>query len=279
MGTSAWVGVALAAAAIPAPNDRLEAATRPLLGAPYATSPLGEGRGPDPDPRFRLDAFDCATFVETGLALAAAGGDRERAPSILDRIRYRGPPSFVTRRHLVTGAWLPELTQDGWLEVVRPPNARRIRFSLTPARWRRRRIARKLDLPEAAIPFGEYTLWVLPLASVRPSDLPTPAVLSLVRVNWPLSPELVTHQGLLLRIGAKVVLRHASTSARRVLDEPLDRAIARWAREERKWPIAGITVHRVRFPLSASDESARSRSRRKGPPATGASGTDGEAPF
>ena len=47
------------------------------VGAPYLASPLGEGAGRDPDPRFRLDAFDCCPTIRlaiqgtTGLWTAA----------------------------------------------------------------------------------------------------------------------------------------------------------------------------------------------------------------
>jgi len=60
------------ALASPAGGPRASAATAPLLGVRYLLSPLGEGVGLDPDPRFRLDAFDCVTFVETALEIGRA---------------------------------------------------------------------------------------------------------------------------------------------------------------------------------------------------------------
>lgn len=227
-------------------DARFERVTRPLLGAPYAESPLGEGQGVDADPRFRLDAFDCTTFVETALALATETEDPE---GVLDTIRYReGRPHFEARRHLVLSGWIPELMQDGWLSPTPElPRSRVIRFRLGPARWRARTIARALELPESAIRFGTFPVRVVPLDAVEPATLPTPAVLDLVRVDWFKSPELVTHQGLLLRLeGGQVVLRHASTRARRVVDEPLELALARWGRQKRRWPIAGVSLHPIR---------------------------------
>src|ERR1035437_2644460 len=43
-----------------------------LLGKPYQLGPLGEGKfgAEDPDPLYRLDAFDCTTFIETVMANA-----------------------------------------------------------------------------------------------------------------------------------------------------------------------------------------------------------------
>ena len=61
----------------PAGPARAVAGTAPLLGRRYLLSALGEGTGPDPDPRFRLDAFDCVTFVETAIALGNAASAAE----------------------------------------------------------------------------------------------------------------------------------------------------------------------------------------------------------
>jgi hypothetical protein len=91
--------VALTVAAAPAPaavaralgeappgGARAVRATAPVVGAPYLLSPLGEGAGPDPDPRFRLDAFDCMTFVETAVALGSASS-LEEGRRALDDVR------------------------------------------------------------------------------------------------------------------------------------------------------------------------------------------------
>ncbi|GAC1605193.1 MAG: hypothetical protein NVS4B10_18570 [Myxococcales bacterium] len=80
--------------------DRIDAWSRKLLGTPYMDQPLGEGgTGPEPQPRFRLDAVDCQTFVETVLAMANARDVRE-AKLILDDIRYsKQPISFANRNH------------------------------------------------------------------------------------------------------------------------------------------------------------------------------------
>ena len=82
------------------------AATAPLLGVRYLLSPLGEGAGLDPDPRFRLDAFDCVTFVETALALGSAGS-LEEARRALDDVRYRSRVDVADRLHEVLSQWIP----------------------------------------------------------------------------------------------------------------------------------------------------------------------------
>src|SRR5205807_1023124 len=91
-------------AANPAGAARAEAVSGFLLGRPYVLSPLGEGGGLDKDPRFRLDAFDCVTYVETVIALANAKSVEE-ARALIDDIRYDGPPDFDHRNHYVEAQW------------------------------------------------------------------------------------------------------------------------------------------------------------------------------
>src|SRR5690606_31104954 len=71
-------------------QQRVLAASARLLGATYAADPLGEGPGhPDADPRLRLDAVDCQTYVETVLAMAASDSVDE-VERRLDDLRYDG---------------------------------------------------------------------------------------------------------------------------------------------------------------------------------------------
>jgi hypothetical protein len=203
--------------------DRIERRTRPLLGRPYAASPLGEGAGRDADPRIRFDAFDCTTWVETALALAQC--DDRTLLERLDVIRYEGGEvDFARRRHLVSAQWVPGLEELGL--VRRSTRAafgdvtETIEVVLGAQRWAERRIARSLDLPIERVPFGRHRVEFVPVTHVRASSAG-------------IDPGAIVK-------GAAVV-RHASLRARRVVDEPLDDFIARFA-EPRKWPIAGFQV-------------------------------------
>lgn len=233
---------------------RLERLTRGFLGAKYRRSPLGERVPPDPDPRLRYDAFDCTTFVETGLALLHAPTPDD-VVARLDWIRYDGGKTdYDHRRHLATSQWIPGLIRTGVLvDVTRAlggPATRVVRMRLTPRRWRRRRIARALILPRDRVPFGIHPLPYLPTSDVRrlKPNLPGGLVINLVRVNWPESPDLITHQGLLFRRGKRLFVRHASPVAKRVVDEPLGKVLRRYDKP-REWPILGINFLRVREPV------------------------------
>ena len=91
-----------------------------LLGRPYLRDALGEGAGAaiDADPLFRLDGFDCVTYVETVLALARSSAPEQVQPQLLALRYYGGQPSFARRTHLPTLDWLPHAVERGVLADV-----------------------------------------------------------------------------------------------------------------------------------------------------------------
>lgn len=232
--------------------ELIERVSRGLLFAPYLLSPLGEGAPPDPDPRFRLDAFDCTTLVETAIALAREE-DLGAAQAALDRIRYTGPrPLFEERRHLMTSQWVPGLIEADIVEDVTASvggdETRRIRLVLTEARWKKRRIARALALGAGQVPTGTFELSYVPIASLvgRTDAVPAGVVLNVVREDVPWSPEVITHQALIVtrpRDQARIA-RHASPVSKRVIDEPLEHMLARYSKPN-GWPILGVNLLRV----------------------------------
>jgi hypothetical protein len=230
---------------------RLDRESRRLLGRPYQLGPLGEEAPPDVDPRFRLDAFDCTTYIETVLALALAGENELAARDLLDRIRYTdGVATYHTRRHLIDAQWIPELVAAGLLrDVTRLIGGRATRTAtirLGRAAWESTELERDLGLEWNAVPAGRHSLrylpWVL-LERERIQDaLPAVAVLSLVAAPARETPTLVTHQGLLLRApDGALVVRHASTSHRLVIEEPLERFAER-SRRRRSRTVLGVNV-------------------------------------
>ncbi len=88
-------------------HQRMEEASRLLLGRPYLMGPMGEGdaRLGDPRPRVQLDTFDCVTFIEQVEALARSSS-AEGFRSVLDSIRYHeGKVSWATRNHDMECGW------------------------------------------------------------------------------------------------------------------------------------------------------------------------------
>lgn len=239
--------------------ERLVDVSAPFVGAPYVVSPLGEGKGQDPDPRIRFDAFDCTTFVETVLALAFSS-DIAGAENRLDRIRYQEEPfDFIRRRHFPEAEWIPELIQAGYFEDI-TQNVGRTNVSLESKYldikvWDRRRKPRHFELPESRIPEGTYALpsWKLEQALKHYQRIPPGVVLNVVRVNFQSVPVRVSHQGLVIKKGKTLYLRHAADRMyHSVVDEPLKSFLWRIA-QYKKWPVHGVNLLKIKRPYQSNE--------------------------
>ena len=239
--------------------ERLVDVSAPFLGAPYIISPLGEGHGEDPDPRIRFDAFDCTTFVETVIALAFSSS-LPAAEKRLDLIRYQeGQFDFVQRRHFPEAEWIPELIQAGYFEDI-SQSVGRVGVSLETKYidlkvWNRRREPRHLKLPESRIPEGTYALpsWKLDQALAHYQRIPPGVVLNVVRVNFQSVPVRVSHQGLVIKKGETLYMRHAADRMyHSVVDEPLRAFLWRIA-QYKKWPVHGVNLLKVKRPYHSKE--------------------------
>ena len=249
-------------AGVPPGRERAVLASERFLGAPYLLSPLGEGSGPDPDPRFRLDAFDCVTLVETTVAFANAASAAEAA-RLLDDIRYDGPPDFDHRNHYLEAQWLPANVRKGWIAAVTREIAGPLAVTtgkrLDAGAWRAAERAGHVlpALSKEHRPLGDFRLDLVPLARVAEvaPRIPPGTILLVVREDRPRRPYRVTHLGIVVvgKDGARW-LRHASDApgAMRVRDERLDLFLARNARYQ-GWPVSGVSLYAIR------DNTARAR--------------------
>jgi hypothetical protein len=252
----------LAVAAAPAGGPRAVEATRALVGAPYLASPLGEGSGPDADPRFRLDAFDCMTFVETAVALGSAASTEEAALA-LDDVRYGGAPARAARNHEVLSQWIPANLAKGWIAevtgAVAGPLARRVEKTFTAEGWAAVRAAGRAipGLPRARLPLGSFGVDVVSAADVAAvaPRLPAGALVFVVRADAPERSTLVAHVGLVVPGPRGPRVRHATRSrrAKRVIEEPLAAFVRREAQAYPRWPLEGFSF------FSLPDNRARVR--------------------
>lgn len=215
-------------------SERLTLLTEPLLGTPYRRSPLGEGSGRDPDPRLRLDAFDCTTFVETALAMLFAPS-ADAVAETLDRLRYEGGHvAWESRLHLIAAQWLPSMHRDGrLLDVTEEIGglAARIVASEPRRHWVGSSTERQLGLSAERIPEAGVRLPYLPWDQVGSllATWPEPLVLSVVRAPTEREPLLVRHQALFLPGDGGAVVRHASQRLGRVVDQDLAAFVSSFA--------------------------------------------------
>jgi hypothetical protein len=100
----------------------LDVVSAALVGRTYELGPLGEGPGSShPKPLYRIDAFDCTTFLETVMANAYCLRAGSRVGGCLAiamrRIRYSGnTATYEARNHIPETDWLPNNTERGYLE-------------------------------------------------------------------------------------------------------------------------------------------------------------------
>lgn len=236
---------------------RLVDVTDPFIGAPYVLSPLGEGAGhaPDDDPRFRVDAFDCTTFVETAMAFALAD-DIADGLKILDLLRYRGGHvGYAQRRHFPEAEWIPEMKTAGLLtDITREVGGDDVVIEtkqLDAQVWHRTKHKGLPALADERIPSGTFALdvWPLEKAIAALDRIPVGTLLHLVRIDFKNVPVRVSHQGIVVEIKGVRYLRHAADRMHhRVLDEPLERFFYRMSKYG-KWPVSG--VHLTQFAPAA----------------------------
>lgn len=187
------------------------------LGTAYILDPLGEGRGYDPDPLIRFDAFDCTTFVETVLA----DGDVER----LNKIRYAGGViGFENRNHFIETDWLPN-NADLVENVSHKYGKTDVRHvNIDKAAWARVVHGVNIDAAPATADM-EY----IPYNSLTPINNAQPLIVLFMvgmsekyaKIATDIS---VVHMGFLLPGGK--ILRHASTG-RGVVDDDFAEYVAR----------------------------------------------------
>jgi len=241
------------------PLDRrlLELSAR-FLGTPYAHSPLGEGEGVDPDPRFRLDQVDCLTFVERVIALALSDTP-EDVLHVLDSIRYRGRPEYAARNHLMEAQWLPSNAAKGFIRDVTPvlggPQARSGEKVIGPEAWAST-TGKALALPPEARPVGTFPLGILPISAVadRAASWPSGTLLLLVREDAPWRVTRISHLGFVLQRDGRTYLRHATRGWKDgVVDEELGHLLARHAHYG--WKVVGVSLWEVRDPRPLTAEA------------------------
>ena len=233
---------------------RVAFVTEPFLGAPYRLSALGEGDdgdGVDRDPRMRFDAFDCTTFVETAMALSLASNLQE-ARQLLDAIRYRdGSVAYLARRHFPEAEWIPELTRLGLLQdITREVGGGDVvttKKHLDASVWRRARHRGLPALPDDRIPAGDFVLDILPLERLlgHQHEIPPGTILHIVREDYASVPVRVSHQGIVIKKGGALFVRHAADRMyHSVVDEELERFVRR-LQAYRKWPVAGVHLTKM----------------------------------
>jgi hypothetical protein len=204
--------------------ERLEVLSRAYLGTPYKLDCLGEGKGPDPDPLYTRDYVDCQTYLEQVFAEALAPHLGGLDPAVR-RIRYHhGEVGLENRYHYCVPDWL----RNPW-----PVKDVTGQVAGTSALAVRRRIDRPTFLASrggsaAKAPKGPETVTAsyIPMKGIAAVETRIPH--GSVGVFVLSKPGIVAgHVGFLFRKEGKLFFRHASQTAKKVIDEPLQGYVTR----------------------------------------------------
>jgi hypothetical protein len=195
---------------LPHISQRIDAISHALLGAPYAAHTLIGGPRRAEEFVIRDDAFDCVTYCEMVLA-AARSNDMAEFRTALRQIRYHNGEIVWRERNHYFADWCRNNVENGICrftpiaDTVRIDKSSDSERGLGLRRWALGVIARETLLANSA--------------KLLPGD-----IVGFVsrRANLDYS-----HTGF-VAFGPKggLLLRHASSTRRRVIDEPMARFIA-----------------------------------------------------
>ena len=226
-----------------------------FLGTPYAFSPLGEGEGMDADPLFSWEAVDCLTFVEQTMALSLADTWEEVLP-LLNDIRYeKAKPAYEARNHIMEAQWLPFNLKKGYLKSLAPSlpkgHVKQVQKQLTAQTWKHPE-GSALKLQPHARPLGHFSMEMVPVAQALPlfSKWPEGSVVVFIRADSPKRITRIRHLGFLVHGPKGPMLRHASRTFKKVVDEPIERYIRRNLAHA-SWTIEGVAVYELKKPSKA----------------------------
>lgn len=243
-------------------SQRIEYISSQFLRKPYLFNALGEGPQAyfDQAPRYRSDAFDCETFVDTVLGIALAE-NFQGFEQCINRIRYKtGKPQFTARNHFTDLDWNKNNQRLGYLQDVtaqiKNPSGKkvnqmasatidkptwykrlpisRIRIvqsdeSIKIQRWQKlQKKGKKFSSEVARIPY--IPLNALFDSQKRPNhyifaQIPDGAIVEIVRPNWDLRQQIgtclnVSHLGFTFWKNGALIFREASSEQHAVVDVP-----------------------------------------------------------
>jgi Protein of unknown function (DUF1460) len=186
-------------------GSRIEVISRQFLGRPYQTNPLIGSADKAEVFTASIDRFDCVTYIETVIALARAS-TVDGFVKWLRKIRYeRGRIQWDRRNHYMT-LWIRNNVREGIVRrvsmAVATVSIDRV-LNVVPGLATRRiriRCVAKRAVPQCA-------------ERLRSGD-----VISFVSTHKHLD---VFHAGIIVRVGKRILMRHASRSQGGVVEQEL----------------------------------------------------------
>ncbi|KTD14266.1 N-acetylmuramoyl-L-alanine amidase-like domain-containing protein [Legionella israelensis] len=243
--------------------ERIEWISAQFKNKPYLLGALGEGYTArfDQFPRYRTDAFDCATYVTTVMAIALANNTKT-FEQCLKQVRYKnGRRSYIHRNHFTSLDWNVNNQSQGFLQDITltiknhqdKPIAQIAKAVINKPAWYQYKTTvhirlhpehqqeqqnrleelktkgQSLEIREAKIPY-------LPLNELFNNkkeanhyifkQIPHGAIIEIIRPNWDLREKIgtclnVSHIGFAIWSNGILYYREASSTEGKVIDIPL----------------------------------------------------------
>lgn len=254
-----------------------------LKGTDYFLGSLGEGPNAlyDQYPRYRVDAFDCDTYVNTVLSLALANSLKSFQMCINNNRYANGQVDYIARNHFTELDWNTNNQNRGVLKDItatitdedNKPVALTAEAVINKPGWyahktidtirlenksEAQRMERLNELKEkgALLSSNVGNILYLPFSKLFENDkpnrylfqqIPQGAIIEIVRPNWDLRDKIgtalnVSHLGFAIWINNALYFREASSQFNKVVDVPL----IDYLNQARKNPtIQGINVQIV----------------------------------
>lgn len=244
-------------------SARLDTISALFLGKPYILTSLGEGHANrfDQVTLYRLDGFDCETYVTSVLALALAQSP-EGYKQCLRRLRYKNAQvSFINRNHFTSLDWNIGNQQQGYVQDItanfkdenKQPVAQMASALIDKPSWYAHlplsRIRLIPDNPEeqakrlkelqrlgAKLPKTQANILYIPLTALFDNEgkanqtlfkqIPDASIIEIIRPNWDLQKQIgtrlnVSHLGFAFWQNGQLIFREASSEYGKVVDVPL----------------------------------------------------------
>lgn len=184
---------------------RIEIISAQFMDCPYTANSLIGGVDVPEQLILKLDAFDCVTYMETVLALALSETAEQFAEN-LKRIRYKNSEVEWQKRNHYMVDWWRNNERQGLLQNV-TQGADSVEKS------------RELNLIQN-LPTEHVTFRVFPKKKIKSVEkqIKTGDFVCFGSIKRHLD---VFHTGILLRRDDKILLRHASRTAKKVIDQDL----------------------------------------------------------
>jgi hypothetical protein len=250
-------------------QERIDWISGQFLGVHYVLGSLGEGPKAQYDqfPQYRIDAFDCDTYVNTVLSIALANSVTSFQQRIKN-VRYKnGIVSYLQRNHFTGLDWNQNNQQSGILKDITMSIKNRQNHSVAqlanavidkPSWYAHKTLATiRLERPEKTIEEERLaelklkgtqlnvepeTVPYLPFTVLFPKEnqpdmylfaqIPNGAIIEIVRPNWDLRQYIgtalnISHLGFAILKKDQLYFRQASSEYGKVVDVPLTQYLAK----------------------------------------------------